>query len=110
MVSPDPQIRPDTVVARNEEPVSVEVDRTVVMMSLAQGMYFGLEGTGPRIWALLERPRTVADLCDELGREFEVDPDECLRDVTAFVEELRRAQLVTTRNEAPDPLRSPELS
>ena len=51
--SPDPR--------QPVEPVAVEVDRTVVMMSVEQGKYFGLEGTGPRIWALLERPRSVRE-------------------------------------------------
>jgi hypothetical protein len=72
----------------------VEVDRTVVMMSLAQGMYFGLEGAGPRIWALLEQPRTVAGLCQALSEEFEVDPETCYQDILPFLEELRGADLI----------------
>lgn len=103
-------IRPDTVVIRNEEPVAVEFDRSVVMMSLDQGMYFGLEGTGPRIWALLEQPRSVKQLCGELAREFEVDPETCLRDVSAFLEELRRAQLVKIHDEAAGSIQSPDAS
>jgi hypothetical protein len=82
------------VVVRSDEPVAVEVDRTVVMLSIAQGMYFGLEGVGPRIWALLERPRSVAQLCADLMDEFEVDQESCLRDVCAFLEELTDARLV----------------
>ena len=37
-VNPEKRIQPETVVSRNEEPMAVEVDRTLVMMSLAQGM------------------------------------------------------------------------
>ena len=92
---PDPTpIGPDTRVARREEPVAVEVDRTVVMMSLEQGMYFGLEGPGPRIWELLATPSTPRELRDALSAEYEVDADDCLRDVCAFLEELRSAELI----------------
>ena len=87
-------IGPDTVVARSEEPVAVEVDQSVVMMSLDQGMYYGLEGTGRRIWTLLERPRSAGELCRELVKEFDVDPAECLHQVSEFLEELRRADLI----------------
>lgn len=90
----------ETVVARNEEPVAVEVDRTVVMMSVDQGMYFGLEGTGPRIWALLEQPRSVQQLCDELMKEFDIDAEACRIEVCNFLEELRRAQLVRIHDKA----------
>lgn len=104
-MNPERKIGPSTVVVRDDEPVAVEVDRTVVMMSLAQGMYFGLEGAGPRIWALLGEPRSVSQLCAELAREFEVDPETCLADVCEFLEELARAHLIRIRDEAAGPVR-----
>jgi hypothetical protein len=84
----------DTVVVRTDEPVAVEVDRSVVMMSLAQGMYYGLEGAGQRIWTLLDRPKSVAMLCGELMAEFEIDSAECQREVSAFLAELLDADLI----------------
>lgn len=95
------------MVSRNDEPVAVEVDRTVVMMSVDQGMYFGLEGTGPRIWALLEQPRSVRQLCDALTREFAVDSEICRREVCTFLEELHRAQLIRFHDPPTDALRPP---
>jgi hypothetical protein len=96
-----------TIVARHEEPVAVEVDRTVVMMSIDQGMYFGLEGSGPRIWALLEQPRSVSSVCDALMSEFDVQAEDCRREVIDFLEELRRAQLIRVHDEASGAARSP---
>jgi hypothetical protein len=102
-VSSAAPIGPSTVVSRSDEPVAVEVDRKIVMMSVEQAMYFGLEGTGPRIWALLEQPRSVASLCDALTEEFDVDPEDCRREVIGFLEELRTAQLVRVHDESGDP-------
>ncbi|MFN0182030.1 MAG: PqqD family peptide modification chaperone [Gemmatimonadales bacterium] len=90
----EPPLTRSTVLVRNDEPVAVEVDRTVVMMSLAQGMYYGLEGPGPRIWELLAEPRTIESLCQALTTEFEVDAETCFNDVIAFVTEMRSADLV----------------
>lgn len=109
MSSADP-IGPQTIVSRSEEPVAVEVDRTVVMMSIEQAMYFGLEGTGPRIWALLEQPRSVNYLCDALMSEFEVGEEDCRREVIDFLEELRRAQLIRVHDEAGGSADSPSSS
>ncbi|MGE0554387.1 MAG: PqqD family peptide modification chaperone [Gemmatimonadales bacterium] len=100
-------IEPTTVVSRNEEPVAVEVDRTVVMLSIAQGMYYGMEGVGRRIWALLETPRTVASLCDRLMEEFEVDRADCEADVREFLEQLRQSSLIRVHDVPPDSTDAP---
>jgi hypothetical protein len=105
-VASEAPIGPATIVVRDDEPVAVEMDRTVVMMSLSQGMYFGLEGVGPRIWALLERPRSVAEVCAALVEEFEVDESECQRDVCEFLEELRRSRLVKIHDPSAPAVRS----
>lgn len=90
-----------TIVVRNDEPVAVEMDHATVMMSLTQGMYFGLEGAGPRIWALLAEPRQVSDLCEELVREYDVAPDACFDDVCGFLAELRREKLIRVDDPGP---------
>jgi hypothetical protein len=106
-VNSDTPIGPETLVTRSEEPVAVEVDRTVVMMSVDQGMYFGLEGVGPRVWSLLEQPRSVRQLCEALISEFEVAPDVCRHEVGNFLEDLRRAQLVRFHDPATNPVHPP---
>ena len=98
------EIGPRTVVCRSDEPVAVEMDHSTVMMSLAQGMYFGLEGAGPRIWGLLAQPRSVEELCVALTVEFEVEPEACLRDVCGFLGELQRANLIRIDDEPADPI------
>ena len=59
-----------------------------VMMSVAHGLYYGLDAVGGRIWQLLDTPRTVGDICIALGEEFEVDDETCRADVLGFVADL----------------------
>jgi len=47
-----------------------------------------LNGTAARIWELLETPLSVAELCGELGKEFEAEPAALRREVEAFVADL----------------------
>lgn len=89
-----------TVVARNDEPVSIDVDDTVVMMSILQGKYYGLDTIGTRIWELIAQPQSVASVCDALRDEFDVDEETCRRDVLDFVRELAGEQLVRIVHEA----------
>lgn len=98
-------IAADAVVTRNDAMVAVEVDGTVVMMSMEQGMYFGLDGVGPRIWSLLATPRTVGDLCRVLQEEFEVESEVCRGEVLEFLAELVESGLVQVDREATAPTR-----
>lgn len=101
-------IGPRTIVSRSDEPVAVEVDGTVVMMSIDQGMYFGLEGVGPRIWALLDQPRSVDDVCAALIQEFDIDVESCRREVIEFLDELRDSRLIRIHGEADGKIPSPD--
>ena len=98
----------NTVVSRNEEPVFAEVDGTVVMMSVDQGMYFALEGVGSRIWALLEQPRQVGEICDALTEEFDIDAESCRREVLPFLADLHGAQLIRIQDDANATTRAPD--
>jgi Coenzyme PQQ synthesis protein D (PqqD) len=59
-----------------------------VMMSVTAGRYYGLNAVALRIWELLERPMTIAELCARLREEFEVDARTCEAEVLMFVNEL----------------------
>jgi hypothetical protein len=77
-----------TVIKRSDEPIAVEVDGSVVMMSIVRGYYYGLDTVGKRVWELLAEARSIGQICEQLGSEFEVDPATCERDVMDFVREL----------------------
>jgi hypothetical protein len=55
---------------------------------------YSFNGTGSLIWKLLESARTVADLAAEMAREYDVEPAQAERDVTAFVNEMMAVGLV----------------
>jgi hypothetical protein len=98
------------VVKQSLEPVAVEVDRTVVMMSVAREKYYSLSGVGGRIWALLDDAITVEELCARLMTEFDVSPAECRSDVEEFLTHLLDEGLIEVDREASDSLRPPSTS
>ena len=83
-----------SVVRQSEEQVSAEVDGEVVMMSVEQGNYYGLDEVGSRIWELVETPSTVTEVCDALVAEFDVDRATCEGDVIRFLQEMADQGLV----------------
>jgi hypothetical protein len=59
-----------------------------MMMNVEIGSYYALRDVAARIWDLIETPRTEAEICTTLQREFEVDWKTCSQAVTAFLAEL----------------------
>jgi hypothetical protein len=87
----------DTLVERSDGLLTAEVDGELMAMSIEKGACYGLNGVGTRIWALLERPRTIDDLCAQLLREYDVDAAQCRREVIDLVDELCAEGLTTAR-------------
>ncbi len=93
------KLDPSTKVVRLEGLCSGELDGEVVLMSLDQGRYYGMDRIGTRIWQLLETPLVISDLCDQLQKEYNASPEECERDVLAFLNQLTKANLLKVMDE-----------
>ena len=86
-----------SVVVRRSEPLSAEAGEETVIFSADQGAYHAFGVTGSRVWELIEEPTSVAALCGALRAEYDVGEQRCLEDVSSFLEELRRANLIEVR-------------
>jgi hypothetical protein len=74
--------------------ISCDLDGETALMSVEHGKYYGINPIGSRIWALIEQPRLISDLCACLLSEFEVESTQCENDVLAFLSELAKDNLV----------------
>ena len=77
-----------SVVVRSSTVLDADIDGELVMMSIERGEYYGLDAIGSDIWGLLEKPLAVKDLCSRLEESYDVGPEDCRRDVVAFLETL----------------------
>ncbi len=69
----------------------------LVILSLRDGVYYGLEDVGARIWELLQRPVRVAAIRDALVAEYDVEPERCGRDLRALLQDLAGRGLIEVR-------------
>ena len=53
------KINLQSIVSRNPEIIHRPIENELVMMSIEQGMYFGLDKTGTQIWELLETQKKL---------------------------------------------------
>ena len=88
-----------SVVVATRDQLSSEVGGEAVILHLGAGVYYGLDEIGARVWALLQEPRRVADLCAQLRAEYDVDADRCERAVLTLLGELADAGLIEAVDE-----------
>jgi hypothetical protein len=78
------------LIERKGDWLSARVGDEIMMMSPEHGKYIGVNEVGARIWELIEAPRDVAAVCEELQREFEVSPEICKAEVDSFLAEMEK--------------------
>lgn len=87
-------IKLDSIIKRNPELVSSDVDGEKVMMSIESGEYFGLDPVGSRIWEFIENPIHVNILIEKLLDEFDVEKELCEADTLDFLNQLLEKNLI----------------
>lgn len=75
--------------------VSAALDQEAVILSMTDGMYYGLDGVGARIWQLLQQPVTLGEVATTIAAEFEVDEPRAFEDLVTLVRDLESRALVS---------------
>lgn len=75
-------------VAATDDQVSTTVGDEVVILGMQDGMYYGLDAVGARVWPMLQSTALVRDIVEVIVAEFEVDAGTCERDLLLLLEDL----------------------
>ncbi|HEY2525706.1 MAG TPA: PqqD family protein [Candidatus Binataceae bacterium] len=92
------KIELNSVVMAVADQVSCDLEGEAAVLNLKTGVYYGLDEVGASVWRMLDGPRRVDELVDALLGEYEVDREECQRDVIALLGELAVRGLVEINN------------
>jgi hypothetical protein len=65
-----------------------------VMMSIEQGNYYNLGEIGGIIWDRIENPITLNDLINRLTSEYDIEKEECEKQVVTFLATLKKENLI----------------
>jgi hypothetical protein len=94
----DREILESSIIVANEEQISSDLGGETVILNLKTGVYHGLNEVGARIWNLIEQPSSVSDIKQTLLQEYEVEAQQCDRDLKALLEDLLAAGLIDVKN------------
>ena len=80
--------------------ITRELSGETVLLNLESGVYYGLDAVGTRVWQLLQQGRTIAEVCEVMVEEYDVERDVVNDDVSRLVGELRERGIVMPRESA----------
>jgi Coenzyme PQQ synthesis protein D (PqqD) len=93
-----PTSRRSIIVAANDQ-LSCNLEGEAVILNLKNGVYYGLDPVGARIWDLIQTPMTPDEIRDVLVNEFDVEPDRCEHDILLLLQQLADEGLIAVKDE-----------
>lgn len=87
-------ITPDSVFSRNDALPDSFVDDEVILLSITNSKYYGMDSLGSRIWSFLQKPIKIGRIVDKIVEEYSVSREDCERDVLAYLSHLAKEGLV----------------
>ncbi len=88
------KITRDTIVVVADEVVSCDLDGEAAILDIKDGIYYGLDPVGAKIWNLIQKPLIINEIIKTILNEYDVDKDQCTNDIFELIEELLDNRLV----------------
>lgn len=89
----------DSVVASAPVQVAAQKGGDEILLNPGTGQYYRLNGVGAWIWSFLKHPCSIASIHEAMLEEYDVEPEECLRDLVALMRDMLDAKLIVIRDE-----------
>jgi len=90
-----------SIVVASKDQVSCDLAGEAAILNTKNGVYYGLNPVGARIWNLMQEPRAVADLQNAITSEYDVEPERCARDLASLLERLYAEGLIELKDDSP---------
>jgi hypothetical protein len=84
----------DSVLVRDKEPRTIDLDGAAVVLSVRAGAYFDLNRVATEIWDMVAKPCRLGRVLDTLSQRYDVDDQALARDVMPFLQTLVEHRLL----------------
>jgi hypothetical protein len=93
-----PTISDRSIVVTAKDQVSCDLAGEAAILNIKNGVYYGLDPVGARIWNLMQEPRAVAEIQHAITEEYDVEPERCARDLFGLLEKLLAEGLIEVKD------------
>lgn len=83
-----------TVLVVSRDQVSCDLGDEAAILGMKNSVYYGLNPLGAHVWRLLQRPRSVGEICQAIVSEYDVTLELCESDLVKLLQEMLQQGLV----------------
>ena len=84
----------NSIVVVEDDVVSCDLDGEAAILNLKDGIYFGLDPVGAKIWNLIQKPMNLEEIIEIILDEYDVDKNRCKNDIFELIRRLLENGLV----------------
>jgi hypothetical protein len=84
----------NTRLVRREELLEADVNGEIVALHIERGQCYGLNAVASEIWRMLEKPKSVGEICTALRDDYEIDESTCHQEVVDLLSDLKEEGLI----------------
>ena len=88
-----------SLISATKNAVYCNVGDEVVILSMEDEFYYGLNPVGAFIWNLIQEPKTIDEIEKAILNEYDVEEETCNNDLKEIIKELMDKGLVEVKNE-----------
>jgi hypothetical protein len=89
------QLTDTTRITARPDQISSDLEGETILLHMTSGLYYGLNDVGVEIWKLIQTPQTLADLRQTLLNEYDVNVEDCDRELKELLTSLSEADLIS---------------
>jgi hypothetical protein len=89
----------NTIIQRDPDIIAAEADQDLIMVSVANGHYYGVSDVAREIWDAIEHPKRISDLVDDLTAVYHIDSSTCREQTVLFLQALYDEGLLQVKHD-----------
>jgi len=88
-----------SIIVAVKDQVYCDLAGEVAILNLKNGIYYGLDPVGAKIWDLIQKPKTVNEIKAAILEKYDVEPDRCKADILILLQELSDNELIEVKDD-----------
>ncbi|MEW9702282.1 PqqD family protein [Paenibacillus sp. SI8] len=80
----------------NKDVIVHEEDEEIILVNMARNKFYSLDKMGTVIWKLIVESNEISKVIDKISNEFEVDRHIIETDLDELLNDLMKAEVITT--------------
>lgn len=80
----------NSIIVASKNQISSNLGSETVILDLKSGQYYGLNNVANSVWEIIQQPRNVEEIRTHLMTEYEVNIQECDRDLELLLRNERK--------------------